>query len=551
MKRFIVIFLIATAATFGQRKAGPADLEILKPKAGETEVERTRHFKKFRTGRTSQGQIEYRIAGSKEPIHYRVDPFSTRDDDWIEIDLTIFPTPGKTWDAEMTQNGYRVKFWNSRTVAGKKYAYVARYERAGQWFQMAPTALYWENTAGNRQDVPMASGKALQTDNLSHRVSWEGAWGPGVDFRYNLTPDEFFKTVVIRDRDALPKCTLTDTAGLKLKLSMAVAWGTGAEPTNGFAQNVNVSKFGTIDKIVEKRAGIKGRFSFQDSRNRNLWWFQTPKIWDNGRNLEKIEWDMVRSEKSVSLIFSVSAGLFDRAEWTWPISMDTAISEETLTADADDAATRGTTWPAGGTLVQLIDNSVTDHHYMGKAATPYYYTYAVRFQTVPIPVGATITSTATKLSYKTYAAAAGAKLDVHVYGEDPADADADAFADPRFASSTLADTTTADVRWNETKDWADETRYDTPDISAVVQEMVNNANWALNNDMVFITIAWATGGANERVDFRMGSGAQGGTFNCTYTEAGWTHIMNGVPNASIGTINGVAKASVDKVNGVD
>jgi len=56
--------------------------------------------------------------------------------------------------------------------------------------------------------------------------------------------------------------------------------------------------------------------------------------------------------------------------------------------------------------------------------------------------------------------------------------DADAF-DDRYANHT-----TAMVNWDDIGSWTAESEYDSPDISSVIQEIVNRAGWASGNDLV-------------------------------------------------------------------
>ena len=79
---------------------------ILQAKSTESEVERTRTFKKWETGEIKNEKPVFRIGGGICPIHYRSDVLDEKSD-WLEIDLDIVEGSG-SWDYEIEQNGYQV-----------------------------------------------------------------------------------------------------------------------------------------------------------------------------------------------------------------------------------------------------------------------------------------------------------------------------------------------------------------------------------------------------------------------------------------------------------
>tara|TARA_R100001198_G_scaffold12086_1_gene5156 strand:- start:2044 stop:2703 length:660 start_codon:yes stop_codon:yes gene_type:complete len=102
-----------------------------------------------------------------------------------------------------------------------------------------------------------------------------------------------------------------------------------------------------------------------------------------------------------------------------------------------------------------------------------------RFQTVNVPQGASIVTAKLQLAFHSTGTGAGNTLDI--YANDVDDAS---------APSTLSDfqskvKTTEKVTWTLPSGSAG-TYYDTPDISDVVQEIVDRSGWAANNDMMFI-----------------------------------------------------------------
>lgn len=201
-------------------------------KENESEIieERTRSFKKF-----SQGDNKYRVGGQIGPVHYKEDPFSETET-YKEIDLTIKEANGlESYDYKMDNNGYQAYFWNEKKTNGDKIKYVARYERAGKWLEMAPVELIYENNKGERQEIsqPQDAG-APEINNDEYTITWKNAFGKDIDFRYNVAPDHFFKTVIVNNKEALPEPTI-DKDGLKLTVVMSIAWDDEAKPANNFA----------------------------------------------------------------------------------------------------------------------------------------------------------------------------------------------------------------------------------------------------------------------------------------------------------------------------
>jgi hypothetical protein len=128
VKKVLIIGALAVSLysqAFGESLVSKDTSGIYEVQAGESEMvsNRTRSFKKFRNGNTR------RVAGQVGPIHYRTDPFSDVEA-WKDIDLDIVLTPGENWDAAMESNGYQVRFWQSRQIAGKVVRYIAQFRRA-------------------------------------------------------------------------------------------------------------------------------------------------------------------------------------------------------------------------------------------------------------------------------------------------------------------------------------------------------------------------------------------------------------------------------------
>ena len=105
----------------------------------------------------------------------------------------------------------------------------------------------------------------------------------------------------------------------------------------------------------------------------------------------------------------------------------------------------------------------------------------IRFQAVEIPQGATITNAF--IEFETDETNSGA-TSVTIQGEDVDDAPTFTTGNSNISNRTR---TTASVAWNSIPAWnTTSERHVTPDLTAIVQEIVDRGGWSPGNDMVFI-----------------------------------------------------------------
>jgi len=443
---------------------------VFKAKEGETELidGRTANFKQFKE---PDGKV--RVAGQIGPIHYKDDPFSTTEQ-YKEIDLTTNLTPGQSWDAAMETNGYQVHFWQSRTIDGKTIRYIAQYRRAGKWLAMAPVALVWENSSGEQQLISKTQPAGAPTiDNDNYRITWANVFGPGIDFRYNLNPDEFFKTVIINDKADLPAPTI-NTSGLKLTTVMTLAWDAQTKSANGFASSI------TTNDLTDDTTGIDNPdeeltnpaiSSFKDELSRDVWWLQKPKAWDSAEEQHIINVDhrLRRKGSNIFALLSVPATALNRPEVVYPVYVDSTITEVQTSASADDASMNGVTWPGTGGR-----DITTNFANVGKESNNFWYNSGTIFRNIPIPQGATVNSATVTLDGWQKNGSPG---NMGVYGE--AADDAAVYNTTNRGPADVA-RTTATIPWSIAS-ISGGTWYTSPDISSIVQEVVGRGGWVFGN----------------------------------------------------------------------
>ena len=154
-------------------------------------------------------------------------------------------------------------------------------------------------------------------------------------------------------------------------------------------------------------------------------------------------------------------------------------------------------WGATGTVnVRVGDSDEDSEEYAGTANN---YTsveldldddtkVGIRFKSIAIPQGATITNAYIEFTCRN---SKTGSTDLTIWGEahdSPGD-----FSGSNFGGNVSARTkTSSPVTWNNIANWSAGTKYQTPDISAIVQEIVNRGysgnpgNWASGNQMLFI-----------------------------------------------------------------
>lgn len=143
-----------------------------------------------------------------------------------------------------------------------------------------------------------------------------------------------------------------------------------------------------------------------------------------------------------------------------------------------------------------------------------------RFLNVTIPVGATII--AATMTFKAATTQSGGGLTARIRAVD-----ADSPTAPNNSTTYNANArTTAQVDWS-VPDMTSGTNYTTPDISAVIQEVIDRAGWASGNAMMLYTedpVGNAAGTIYRRAVAYNTTPADAPKLDITYTAAGGTSI---------------------------
>ncbi|MCG8584064.1 MAG: hypothetical protein MI757_05070 [Pirellulales bacterium] len=103
-----------------------------------------------------------------------------------------------------------------------------------------------------------------------------------------------------------------------------------------------------------------------------------------------------------------------------------------------------------------------------------------RFNNVTIPQGATISTAYVDMRADD---SNTESTDLTIFGEDADDAAAIGSGNNNLSNRTR---TTASVTWNNVANWNKNTHYQTPEIKAIVEEIVGRSGWASGNDLVIL-----------------------------------------------------------------
>ena len=500
---------LAKKDTSGTFQAKENEIELIE--------ERTKSFKKFQLPDAADGRKRYRIGGQIGPVHYKTDPFSEQEL-YKEIDLTVLPTPNQEWDYAMETNGYQVRFWNKLEQQQDSILYVAEFRRAGKWLKLAPLALIWENDLGEKQLIaePQESDEPI-INNQEYHITWKDVFGKGIDFRYNLSPDKFFKTVVISSKDDLPEPTI-NKQGLKLTVVLGMSWDETTKLGQGFAKGININELPAKYNsalVFDETLNNPDEFNYQDEQNRDVWWLHQPKAWDSSeeRKTMFMDWTLNRNQDNVFCEVFIPEQELNNPGLVYPLYVDTAIPEEQVGASTDDGREKS------NHFMDLDDSSVyLAHTGLNEAACGF------RWTTVPIPGGVTIDSST--VSWDIYSIAYD-DPNTNIYFQE---------GDAATLSTANNDITSRDwtensVFWSDTAIGAGYVA--SPDLSVPLQEVINGS-WNEDDDLMCITQAAGLESYHRVKNYDYYS--SGAKFNCSYTEAS----SNTLPVASSVSIDSAA-----------
>lgn len=169
--------------------------------------------------------------------------------------------------------------------------------------------------------------------------------------------------------------------------------------------------------------------------------------------------------------------------------------EETLeyqvSASDDDGYAFGKTAQSLGTAYLKIGSSAF--------TKPPYYMSGMVFRSVNIPQGAQIVGA--RLKIQSY----NSSVTGVIYGKIEAEAadSSGAFGNARRIGSLPR--TSASVNWDFDEPWSEDTRYESPDIAEVIQEVINRSGWSAGNSLALLYGTRSRGGYRNFSSYDRGS----------------------------------------------
>jgi len=351
--------------------------------------------------------------------------------------------------------------------AGQIVKYVHPATLAEITFQ--PQDLQWTNDLSQIQTAgSVGSISATITDDL---LRWTNAFGTGRHFEWLAQPTRLSKKLIIDTLASIPTPTPTILSGgnpvLRLQFQLSLSAGIDVYVDGVLWTQGNNTQRDTTG-VIEFRSGVTP-----------LWSFAQAKAFDSGSSIVKPVVVQRARVQANNLFIEV------RVPWSWiqtavfPITIDPTI-DETVGAGADDA------WVAHDFFFDSTDVEIVAGY---DTAGPNRAGLFGRFMTVGVPNAATIT--ASKLTIQRFSANVNGSASLRVEAKNLDNAPA-----PTTVGTFNGSRTAANVTWD--LDMTTASDYDSPDISTVVQEVVNRAGWVSDNAMVIIVEGNADSGGYIR-----------------------------------------------------
>jgi len=176
--------------------------------------------------------------------------------------------------------------------------------------------------------------------------------------------------------------------------------------------------------------------------------------------------------------------------WSFTVTEEATVEFQVSASDDDGYATDSTLLTLGANFLKIGSSSFSK---------PPYYMSGMVFRNINIPRGNEVVEAHLRIrSYRN-------RLTGNVYGKIEAEAtdNADAFGESRHIGSLP--TTEASVDWNHEEPWTEDTWYDSPNIAAVIQEVINREGWSPGNSLAILYSTWAEGDYRSFSSYDQGS----------------------------------------------
>ncbi|MFH1401675.1 MAG: hypothetical protein ABIG40_01805 [Parcubacteria group bacterium] len=454
---------------------------LLAPPANAQEIVemRTQNSKTWLKEVLPDGKAKLTWEGQIGAIHYKKNP-DDPNELWKDIIPDIVPSDREDYDYEMVKAGYTVYF-KEKFNEGK----IVRYEKGGEWLEIAPGDLNWVSNGTLRQ----AQGKqsiseprdvigSPMPDKPNH-IYWSNAYGGKLDFEWVTDPTRLTKFLIIESFNHLPLpdqkiFSATDNVYLELNL--------------GFEFSDNVTMKEQKDGMIE----------FQNKQGETLWYFTPLRYWDSSEPRKEGVAGFVIKDNSLSIQVPY--------EWlqsaVYPVFIDTDVDVQVGVSGDDGGAN------SGNSTLNLTD--IVD--YAGFYAPANYHIFS-RWQNV------TIEGTIDVSYIQYYADGPFGTPQLKIYGVDEDNPDA-----PTTYAQFVADPLTdAGVDWDGA--WTSGAWNQSPSLNIIFQELVDS--YTISNEAVMVQVK-NDGGTTNRYNggrsWNYSGNLYGAKLHIEYTAAAPSYI---------------------------
>src|SRR3989304_6067406 len=384
------------------------------------------------------------------------------------------------WNFQMVQAGY-----NALALANFSSGQIVKYVHpsTGESIAFQPQQLQYTNDLDQIQAIanPQSVNAVVQDEDV---LFWQGAFGPGMDIRWQTQTARLDKRLVVDQASRWPTPTAQIIAGGNPVARLLFIF----QVSNGIDIFVN----GVLwNRAVNNPVNTQGYIEFRHSTTGEvLWTFNLPR--SNGAPVEDQDPDdligtfrLRRTGPNLFVEHRIPIGWLQSSDY--PIEIDTTIDEQ-VGASSDDA------FQATSDAVTILESlplvdAVTEHS-------------GTRWTTVPVPVGATIDVA----QFGIYIVSVGGDEPQHqVRGELAANPGTFTTDSNNIDGRTR---TTATVQWNSPNlgapanqlwEWAATVAGagNGANLPTIREESVDKGGWASNNAIVLIYEQHTTDSARD------------------------------------------------------
>jgi len=398
-----------------------------------------------------------------------------------EIDTSWEASVVQPWLHQMVKARYSVYAGPGTTDfdAGQIVRYVHR--DSGEDVTFQPQQIQWVNDLDQVEAVADPQGvghSAIDVDT----INWVGAYGPGLDFRWQAQATRLAKYLTIQSGADIgaPSPVIVAGGGAALRVPFI------------FQKSGNVDIY--IDDVLwdEKSNNpqvTSGNVEFSLNGD-SLWWFKQASARD-GEGDVMVQQRFRKQGNSLFVEVIIPWSWLETA--TYPVVIDPTVDPQ-VGASSDD----GEQDSSGNVSITITTPTISQNEIQGARWT------------VNVPNGATI-----DVSYASYESVnANRLIDYDVYVEDIDDAPTISASSLNISNRTAHATSVAWYKANSGSGWED-----TPSLNTPIEGVIGRAGWAANQHL-FVYFYTTTASPNFRVTNYDSSSSLAPKLHIEYTTGG-------------------------------